>query len=334
MRVVVVGTGALGGEVVRRLGTAGVGEVLLVDPDVVEEKNVRMSPWFQAQAGRSKVEVVAEAARRAWPDTRWSTLDLEIADAGFGRLEKAEVLFGCVDSELARLEMAYIGTKLDLPVCDGGLGPGRGGVSWFPGREAACYGCRLTAARRRELLTTWDSPVYPCWPPGETPERASTAAVAACVAAAQVEIGLRAAPPGEAEAFEVAPAAKRERIGIPRSEACPFHRPEVHLVEAPGERIGEMLAGAAERGEGEPVLVLDWPVAVAAECLDCGGVFRPMRRVGWLRRRGVCPACGSRRVRDVETLTRIGRDSVWTGSTFRELGLPEQHLHTVRFEGP
>lgn len=191
-----VGVGVLGGEVVRGLGMAGVDEVLLLDPDGIEAKNAALSPWFAGQAGRKKVEVVAEAARRAWPGTRWIPQCAEIADVGFGLLSGADLLFGCVDNELARLEMAYIGTKLNLPVCDGGLDRKRGAVSWFPGTEAACYGCRLTAARRRELLIAWDSPAYPCWLPDDTPGRTTTAAVAASVGAAQVEIGLRANPPG------------------------------------------------------------------------------------------------------------------------------------------
>jgi hypothetical protein len=71
---------------------------------------------------------------------------------------------------------------------------------------------------------------------------------------------------------------------------------------------------------------------VQAVCQECRKKWHPMRRVGWLRRRGVCPGCGSRRVREEETLTRVSLDSVWATATFAELGLPDRHLHTVRFE--
>lgn len=334
-RVVVVGAGALGNEVVRVLGMAGVEQVVLVDPDVVEEKNLALAAWFRGQVGRKKVDVVAEAARSLFPGTEWAPVDREIADVGFGVVAEADVLFGCVDNELARLEMAYIGTKLDLPVCDGGLGPPEqrhGRVSCFPGRAGACYGCRLTADKRRELLTTWDSPAHPCTTEVESPERSSTPAMAALVGALEVEIGLHKVLAAQSVEVWMTPAPRLERIELKRSEACPFHQAEEHLVEGGEGKVGDLLQGAIGLGNGQPALLLDWPICVDAQCRECGRKFHPMRRVGWLRRRGVCPHCGSRLVRDLETLTRIAPDSVWAGATFAELGLPERHLHTIRFE--
>lgn len=332
--VVVVGVGALGNPVVQNLGLIGVGRVVVVDPDVVEERNLDRSVLLRSPGvvGRNKAVATVEAARRVFPDTEWVAVDREIADLGFRVLAAADVVLGCVDNELARLEMAYIGTKLDVPVCDGGLGAPdswHGRVSYFPGREGPCYGCRLTAEKRRELLTTWDCPVRPCWEALETPVRPSTATMVAMVGAMQVDLGLRGG--AEAASFEVwmEPEPRLERIGLMKSEACPFHAGEEHLVEAKGDRVGDLLAG-----EGEPVLVLDWPISVEAQCLECHHRWRPLRRVGWLRRRGACPACGSRQVRDVETLTRVDRGSPWASASLAELGLPEDHLHTVRFETP
>jgi len=302
----------------------------VVDPDVVEERNLEMSVLLRQEGavGRNKALVIAETASRVFPETEWVAMDREIADVGFRVVSQADVMFGCVDSELARLEIAYIGTKLDTPVCDGGLGAPdqwHGRVSWFPGRGDACYGCGLTADKRRELLTTWDSPVHACWTAEEALIRPSTPTMAALVGAMQVDLGLR---PGEAAAsFEVwlEPEPRMEKIGLRQSEACPFHGTEERLVEATGDRVGDLLAG-----EEEPVLVLDWPVCVEAECLECHKRWRPKRRVGWLRRRGSCPACGSRQVRDLETLTKVERESVWASAALSELGLPEDHLHTVR----
>jgi hypothetical protein len=151
------------------------------------------------------------------------------------------------------------------------------------------------------------------------------------VGALQVEIGLRG---GEAASVEIRfePQVRMEPIALSQSEACPFHAAEEHLVDTGAARVGDLLHGAAQLSEGEPVLLLDWPVCVQAVCLECRKKWHPMRRVGWLRRRGVCPGCGSRRVREEETLTRVARDSVWATAGLAELGLPDRHLHTVRFE--
>ena len=122
--VVVVGVGALGNAVVQNLGLIGVRRVVVVDPDVVEERNLERSVLLRGEGsiGRNKALAVAEAAGRVFPETEWVAMDREIADVGFRVVAPADVVFGCVDSELARLELAYIGTKLDTPVCDGGLG--------------------------------------------------------------------------------------------------------------------------------------------------------------------------------------------------------------------
>jgi adenylyltransferase/sulfurtransferase len=36
-----------------------------------------------------------------------------------------------------------------------------------------------------------------------------------------------------------------------------------------------------------------FPVCTLAECSACGAGFAPLRRVAWVRRRGVCPRCGN-----------------------------------------
>jgi molybdopterin/thiamine biosynthesis adenylyltransferase len=349
--VIVAGAGALGNAVVQALGLLAVPKVVIVDPDRIEERNLTTSILFRVQEslGRNKAVVLAEVAARLFPHTEFRALDREIADVGFGVLADADLLFGCLDNELARLEMAYIATKLDLPVCDGGLGAPdhwHGRVTWFPGRAGPCFGCRLTASKRRELLALWDSPPYPCWgAPEQPPVRPSTPTMAAMVGALQVEIALRALPNRDAQlsrdrqgadaaSIEIHfdPSPSLRRIALARSESCPFHLPEEHLVEAADLRVTDLLEQAADLAAGEPALLLDWPVCVQAVCLECRKKWHPMRRLGWLRRRGVCPGCGSRRVREEETLTRVARDSVWATATFAELGLPDRHLHTVRFE--
>jgi len=98
--------------------------------------------------------------------------------------------------------------------------------------------------------------------------------------------------------------------------------------------VADLLNGAAELGDGEPALLLDWPICVQAVCIECRQKWHPMRRLGWLRRWGRCPACGSSRVREEETLARISRDNVWATAELAQLGLPADHLHTIRFEKP
>ena len=70
-RVMVVGAGALGNEVLKNLALLGVGTVYLVDFDHIEESNLTRSVLFRHRdCGRPKAEAAAEALRDMNPDTR------------------------------------------------------------------------------------------------------------------------------------------------------------------------------------------------------------------------------------------------------------------------
>ncbi len=70
-RVLVVGAGALGNEVLKNLALLGVGTVYLIDLDVVEPSNLSRSVLFRAEdGGRGKAEVAARRAGRSTPTLR------------------------------------------------------------------------------------------------------------------------------------------------------------------------------------------------------------------------------------------------------------------------
>src|SRR5262249_25997612 len=148
-----------------------------------------------AAAGALKAEALAEAAARLFCDTEFLPLILPIADVGLRHLVHSDIIFGCVDNDLARLEMAYLANKLKIPVIDGGLGTpnySHGRVSYFPGDKSACYGCGLSERKRRELLTLWDGPASSCW--GDLPTDSgrvfpSSPTMAAIIGSMQVEVG-------------------------------------------------------------------------------------------------------------------------------------------------
>src|SRR5262245_54273409 len=68
-KVVVVGAGALGNEIIKNLALLGVGNLFIADLDDVENSNLSRSILYRANDnGRSKAEVAAEAARDIYPD--------------------------------------------------------------------------------------------------------------------------------------------------------------------------------------------------------------------------------------------------------------------------
>ncbi len=90
----VIGVGAIGRQVALQLATLGVGQLQLVDFDVVELSNVTTQGYASGYIGRSKVEVTADDIRRLDPNLEV----VFIADRYRPRLEVTDVLFCCVDS--------------------------------------------------------------------------------------------------------------------------------------------------------------------------------------------------------------------------------------------
>ena len=349
LKTVVAGAGALGNEVVKALGLLGCGEVLIVDPDVIEPHNLTRSVLFRTEeaVGQSKAVSLAAACRHYFPDTLWTAMPMEIADVGLQRIAESDMIFSCVDSELARLEIAYLGTKLDVPVCDAGMGVedyATVRVSFFPGRRSASFCCALPPARRRELLTMWDSRSFPCWaeagPRAAWPGTPTSAAIAGSM---QVETGLRLLwelrrglrPAAQSIEMALGTAPHLAGFRIPLGEGCPFHweMPPDSVLQAASSDIAvrELLGLAGRRRSGDPVLVLDWPLCVVARCQMCGRRWPVMRRLAVFRRDGVCPGCLSKRLVIERSVHCIDRGSDLAGHSLRALGMPDRHLYTIEF---
>jgi hypothetical protein len=341
MRFVVVGAGALGNEAVKALGLLGAGSVLIIDPDSIELSNLSRSIFFRRQhSGMPKAETLARVLAETFPLTKWDYCNFEIADVGLGRLTDADLLFSCVDNDLARVEIAWAGLRLDLPVSDAGLsGPDywRGRVSFFGGRQSACFCCKLSPDRRREALTTAQARGNSCWAENHVLVLPSTPTMAAIFGALQVDFGLRCllelqdfTQPFASPTIEIRldQHAGLSRFITPISPECPLHTAaEQRSAALPHDQTTprELLDLQAAT-----VIDLDWPICVAAQCTKCGRRWQPMRRVGWLRRYGLCPDCGSRNILENENIAGFDRLSAWADVPMIHLGLPGNHLYAVR----
>lgn len=346
LSVAVVGCGALGSEAARLLGLLGAGSVLLIDPDVIEATNFIHSPYLRSATapGRRKAQVLAERLANDFPDTSWTALCCEIADVGFQRLQGCALLFSCTDSVLARVETCYAAYRLQLPMIDAGL-MGRtfwsGRVAWLPGGPAACYLCQLGEGRRAELLSLSLAASHSCSANADGKQiLPSTPTMASIIAGLQVDLGLRLTIAGtraDACAWELSlplPETSWRSFAIPRAADCPWHEIDstLDLVRLPMDvPLNESLMG--ENGisaSQSSILELDWPICVKARCGACRHVWRPMLRVAILRRSAVCPACGRLRPRSVEALSRVAPGDPFARLTPRQLGLPSDHLFSVR----
>jgi molybdopterin/thiamine biosynthesis adenylyltransferase len=148
-RVVVVGVGALGQNVVQNLALSGVGHLLLVDFDTFEPHNATRSPFFPSPAeaqryGLGKARVVAHrvaaCATAAEPDVAY--IDTPVQLAGDGPIRWADVVVAAVDSVSARAWLAERSRIHGRPMVEGGFAATEFNASVFDGSTGAvCYRC-------------------------------------------------------------------------------------------------------------------------------------------------------------------------------------------------
>jgi len=168
LRVGIVGCGATGSATAMLLARLGVGQILLIDEDIVEVTNLNRlhgARRSDADAMRPKVEVLAREIAtlglgvRPIPIRSWVG-DSKCRDA----LRACDVIFGCTDDHSGRLFLNRFAYFYLIPIIDQGLAiqtRPTGGFSDLTGRVtvlapgAPCLLCRNVvsplAARKEEL---------------------------------------------------------------------------------------------------------------------------------------------------------------------------------------
>src|SRR6478672_1462126 len=75
-KVIVVGAGAIGNEVLKNLALLGIGHIWVIDFDRIENSNLARSVLFRAEdCGKSKASSAAEAMRSINPDVHITSID-------------------------------------------------------------------------------------------------------------------------------------------------------------------------------------------------------------------------------------------------------------------
>lgn len=289
---VICGMGALGNEVAKNLGLAGVGRLIVCDPDTVERTNLSRTVLFRERdVGRLKVEAAAEALAELAPlsevDPRAATLT---AGVGLAELRDSRVVLGCLDSRRARLELLGRCALADAALVDGGTGPWSGELRVRIAADEPCYGCTLTA-RERALgdLPTAYTDLYPGG------DLSASIALTALVGAWMSTTALRlifGEPPTYRMLRMDGLAGAAYPVDLVRSPDCPHHRPlgpvDLRVPVSPSDTVGDLLG----RLSAEYVVETWAAFPVGATCRHCGaltGYHRPSS----VRQGGRCVECGA-----------------------------------------
>ena len=135
MRVGVVGCSGTGSIVVELLARNGIGELILVDDDVVEEKNLNRivnSSFEDARARRQKAAALKGAVERMGTGCRVECLQAQTDSAEvLAALVDCDVIFGCVDTAFGRYHLDCLASANLTPYFDVGVhieADGQGGI--------------------------------------------------------------------------------------------------------------------------------------------------------------------------------------------------------------
>lgn len=145
-KIMVVGAGALGNELVKNLTLLGIGNILILDMDSIENSNLTRSVLFRRNdVGRYKSEVAAERAREINPDVNAVGIIANIIDdVGLGVFRRMDVVLGGLDNREARLAINQSCYKVDKPWIDGAIEVLNGFARVFIPGHGACYECTMT----------------------------------------------------------------------------------------------------------------------------------------------------------------------------------------------
>ncbi|AOR23480.1 HesA/MoeB/ThiF family protein [Clostridium taeniosporum] len=143
--IMVVGAGAIGNELIKNLALLGIGKILIIDMDKIEQTNLTRSILYRmSDVGKYKAEAAAEKAVEINPDVRAIPLKANIVtDIGLGVFRKMDVVLGGLDNREARLSINQFCYKVNKPWIDGAIEVLNGFARVFvpPG---PCYECTMT----------------------------------------------------------------------------------------------------------------------------------------------------------------------------------------------
>lgn len=143
-KVTIIGLGGLGSHVAQQLAYLGVQSFALVDFDVVTDSSLnRLVGAVDAdvEAKIKKIAVADRMIRQVNPRASVEVLDGRIPGPDAERLVAwADVVFGCVDRDLHRLELTETCSNHRKPYFDVASDTGGGEEPWYGGRVVFCHG--------------------------------------------------------------------------------------------------------------------------------------------------------------------------------------------------
>jgi len=333
-KVMVIGAGALGNEVIKNLALMGIGHIFIVDFDKIEAANLSRSVLFrEGDNNRSKAEIAAARAKAVNPDIHVQYLNGDVTtQLGLGIIRRMDVVIGCLDNREARLAVNRYCYWMNKPWVDGAIQELLGLVRVFVPGQGACYECTLTEQALKDLSLRYSCPLLARQNIllGKVP---TTPTIASIIGAMQSQEALKLingmpVEPGHVTHFNGMVNDMHTTAYVPR-EDCESHWTYGEVTELPAraERttLDDILRIACADLGLNAMIELDQEIVTKLECPNCHTVeevLRPLKEV--TLEAGNCPTCGV--LRETSLTHVITGEETFLHRTLSSVGVPPLHI--------
>lgn len=330
-RVLVVGAGALGNEVVKNLVLVGVGQIDVVDMDIIEHSNLSRCVFFrEGDEGRFKADVLVERASELNADVTVQSFHVPVQRLGIGALAQYDLVIGALDNREARAWVNQAIRKLGGFWIDGAI-EGLRGIARMFGPSGACYACTLTEAdwlqmsHRKSCALLAPEEILQ----GKTPTNATTASI---IAGVQVQEAIKFLV-GREDLLSVlgrcwtytGDLTESYTVAYREDEWCSAHDQYDEIEETTANAVGELLGSWTETVEA---VDFEEDLITIEACSTCGGESRTTARSGTREGAGRCENCG-KSLLGTQVTSLLPSDPRLTES-FASLGLAATDIVTLR----
>jgi molybdopterin/thiamine biosynthesis adenylyltransferase/DNA-binding transcriptional regulator YhcF (GntR family) len=333
-RIMVVGAGALGNEVIQNLALMGVGHLFILDFDTIEAANLSRSPLFrEGDGGRQKAEVAAARVKELNPAVQVQYMHGDVTtQLGLGVIRRMDVVIGCLDNREARLAVNRFCYWMNKPWVDGAIQELLGLVRVFIPGQGACFECTLNEAARRDLAVRYSCPLLARQNIllGKVP---TTPTIASIIGAMQSQEALKLlhglpVEPGKVIHYngmvnEMHTTAYRARPD------CESHWTYGEVTELPARAstttLGELLRIASADLGPDTLIELDQELILSLKCPVCHTIEQVMKPISEVSFESAhCPSCGT--LRETQMTHVITGQEPFLDQPLASAGIPPLHI--------
>ena len=337
-KIVVIGAGALGNEIVKNLALLGIGNLFIADKDRIENSNLSRSVLYrESDAGEFKATVAARAAKEIYPQMNVAAFNGDIVhDLGLGVFRWADLIIGGLDNREARLAINRACWKVNRPWIDGAIEQIQGVARVFI-PDGPCYECtmsqrdwQLLQMRRSCNLLTREEMERGKTP--TTPTISSIIAGVQCQEALKILHGLDTIG-GRGWVFQGL-STDAYQTEYQRKATCYSHDTldEIFSLDTSVEKMTarDLLEKARSFAAGPCEIELNRDILEKLVCPRCKreeALYQSLGKVS--ADRALCPDCKTVR-REVVTFNKIRGTEPFLDRALSEIGIPPFDIVTVR----